>query len=356
MSNKKGTILVTGANSGLGSAIVSRLVSTPDLKSYHGVFSVRDARSASTLHAVLGSAGSSSSHEQVALDLSRLSSVREAAATINTRVQAGTIPPISAIILNAGFEEYDTQTWNEDGLDLTFVVNYLGHWLLTLLLLQSMDRQTGRIVWISSWSQEQTCSPEHPQNVMNGSFKDNKNKTMITDDLEPIAKGTWSSTADEQKDKWTAAYRRYGASKMCGAAMIHELQRRLDKDPLFNQVSVLAVDPGGMGTDIGRHSPWIIRFLVFGVLAGWLGRLLVRLYPNGSWRTPQKSARDVLAAALDCGPPPLTERPKGVYLNGSELGDYNPEAKDPERGRIIWEGSLRCSQLRESETVLQHWQ
>lgn len=145
---------MTGTNGGLGSAIVSRLVSTPDLQSYHGIFTVRDTRSASTLHAALGSASSSVSHEQVSLDLSRLGGVREVAAAINARVQAGTIPRISAIILNAGLEEYDTQKWNEDGLDLTFVVNFLSQWLLTVMLLQSMDRETGRVVWISSWSQE----------------------------------------------------------------------------------------------------------------------------------------------------------------------------------------------------------
>ncbi|KAK7930994.1 short-chain dehydrogenase [Apiospora marii] len=344
MSHQKGTILVTGANGGLGSAIVSRLVTAPDLRAYHGLFTVRNKDSAPALDAALGSSNARS-HENVSLDLSRLGSVREVAAVINSKVESGAIPPISAIILNAGYEEHDQQTWNEDGLDLTFVVNYLGHWLLTLLLLQSMDRESGRIVWISS------C-PEDPHHTLNESYKDQKYKTMIKHDLEPIAKGTWSSTADE-KNPWMAAYRRYGASKMCGVSMIHELQRRLDKDPLLHQISVLAVDPGAMNTGIGRHSPWIVRFLVFGFLAGWIGRLLVRLYPNGTWRTPQKSARDVLAAAINCGPPPLTERPKGVYLNGSERGDYSAEAQDPRKGRVIWEGSLRYTQLQRSETLLQ---
>lgn len=156
MSNEKGSILVTGANGGLGSAIVSRLVSTPGLRDYHGIFPVRTKDSAPALDAALCSTNASS-HEKLSLDLSRLGNVREIAAAINARVQAGTIPPITAIILNAGYEEYDKQMWNEDGLELTFVVNYLGHWLLTLLLLQSMDRETGRIVWISSWSQKQVA-------------------------------------------------------------------------------------------------------------------------------------------------------------------------------------------------------
>jgi len=233
MSTQKGTILVTGANGGLGCAIVSRLVSAPNLRAYHGIFTVRNSDSAPALDAALASA--TSSHEKVLLDLSRLGNVREVAAAINAKVQAGTIPPISAIILNAGYEEYDTQRWNEDGLEMTFVVNYLGHWLLTMLLLQSMDGETGRVVWISSWSQKQVAlfvvevlfstdselkSPEDPHHNLNESYKEENYKTMITtDDLEPIAEGTWSATADE-KTLWMSAYRRYGASKMCGVSMM----------------------------------------------------------------------------------------------------------------------------------------
>lgn len=82
----------------------------------------------------------------------------------------------------------------------------------------------------------------------------------------------------------------------------------------------------------------------------------MRLFPNGTWRTPQKSASDVLAAAFNCGPLPLTERPKGIYLNGSETGEYKSEAKDPMKGQVIWEGSLRFTQLIGGETILQNWQ
>jgi NAD(P)-dependent dehydrogenase (short-subunit alcohol dehydrogenase family) len=33
---------------------------------------------------------------------------------------------------------------------MSFAVNYLGHWLLAVLLLQSMDTEVGRVVWMSS--------------------------------------------------------------------------------------------------------------------------------------------------------------------------------------------------------------
>ena len=159
MSRQKGTVLVTGANGGLGSAIVSRIISDPDLRIYHGIYTVRNTKSCSqldtALRSTLGEQENIHSHEKISLDLSSLRSVREAATVINARVTDGVIPPIKAIILNAGYEESEKQHWTVDGLDMTFTVNYLGQWLLTLLLLQSMDRTTGRIVWISSWAQKQ---------------------------------------------------------------------------------------------------------------------------------------------------------------------------------------------------------
>jgi NAD(P)-dependent dehydrogenase (short-subunit alcohol dehydrogenase family) len=164
MTSVKGTIIITGANGGLGSATVSEIVSTPQLSvSYHGVYTVRNTATAHSLDAALvdrgsfrhtqrGNRDSAHSHEKISLDLSRLSNVRKVAAEINERVAAGTIPRIHAIILNAGYEEFVEQSWTEDGFDTAFAANYLGHWLLTLLLLQSMDPEVGRVLWISSWS------------------------------------------------------------------------------------------------------------------------------------------------------------------------------------------------------------
>jgi NAD(P)-dependent dehydrogenase (short-subunit alcohol dehydrogenase family) len=50
--------------------------------------------------------------------------------------------------------EFGTQTWTSDELDSTFAANYLGHWLLTVLLLASMDQKAGRIVVLGSQSHE----------------------------------------------------------------------------------------------------------------------------------------------------------------------------------------------------------
>ncbi|KAI1120820.1 NAD(P)-binding protein [Nemania abortiva] len=357
-----GTVLVTGANGGLGSAMVSKILATPGFRFYHGIYTVRNAGKATpALDAILQGGASSSKHttevhsyERLSLDLSNLASVRELASTINKRVAAGQLPPIRAIILNAACEEFQKQTWTEDGLDTTFIVNYLGHWLLVMMLLESMDRDRGRIVWLSSFSH----NPYDPRSIFIRSHAEAKYKNIISDDLGPIAKGTWSpNPLQSNSQTWAPGYRRYGSSKLCGVTMINELQRRLDHDPLLNNIAVLAVDPGSMSTGIVRQSrSWFLRVVIFQFLIPLLGSLMVRLYPNGTWRTPDKSSRDVLAAGLNSGPPPLSERPKGLYLNGSEQGAYNPEAADPAKGIVVWKGSVKFAQLKEGDTLLQDWQ
>jgi NAD(P)-dependent dehydrogenase (short-subunit alcohol dehydrogenase family) len=155
-----GTIVLTGANGGLGSAIVARILSDSSLaQTHHGIYTVRNDKSAENIKAVLQkSAQSGHTYDLLPLDLSSLSSARTAAAEINRRVKNGDIPPVRALILNAGWQEYTTQTITKDGFDMAFQVNYLSHFLLTLLLLQSMDPQNGRIVVLGSWSHEyNTC-------------------------------------------------------------------------------------------------------------------------------------------------------------------------------------------------------
>lgn len=71
-----------------------------------------------------------------------------------SRVAARELPPIRVLILNAGSQDFGQQTWTGDGFDTTFASNYLGHWLLTLLLLQSIDKENGRIIVIGSQSHE----------------------------------------------------------------------------------------------------------------------------------------------------------------------------------------------------------
>ncbi|KUL88912.1 hypothetical protein ZTR_03480 [Talaromyces verruculosus] len=211
----KGTIVLTGANGGIGSAIVSRIRSSPELSSYHTIYTVRDASSSLPPHLDPHQQSNTSTQafDTISLELSDLASVRAAAASINARVAAGEIPPIRALILNAGYHEMNTQRFTQDGFAMMFMANYLGNWLLVLLLLQSMDREMGRIVVLGSKAHD----PSLKQNAT--PFKDEKWKTILHDSTDPIAKGTWSSY--EEDPSWTSGMRRYGASKLCLVMMMY---------------------------------------------------------------------------------------------------------------------------------------
>jgi NAD(P)-dependent dehydrogenase (short-subunit alcohol dehydrogenase family) len=217
----KGTILLTGANGSLGSKMASQIASTPELAAYHGLYAVRDAQNAPVLRSALAArqqqqqrdASPSHAHDIISLDLTDLSSVRAVAGDINARVTEGEIPPIRALVLNAGYLEFTAQTWTAGGFDVTFASNYLGHWLLTLLLLGSMDREEGRVVVVGSEAHD----PYNPKGK--GSFNEARFMEFMRDgSSEGVARGTWSSSAEDPS--YNGGFRRYGASKFCQVMMM----------------------------------------------------------------------------------------------------------------------------------------
>ncbi|KAL4730099.1 hypothetical protein ACLX1H_002129 [Fusarium chlamydosporum] len=108
MSSSQGTVLVTGTNGGLGSAIVTKILQKPELASnYTGLYTVRKAATATRLQKILSAAPKSHKHDVVDMDLSSLASVRATATNINRRVAAGELPPIKVLVLNAGYEDLE---------------------------------------------------------------------------------------------------------------------------------------------------------------------------------------------------------------------------------------------------------
>lgn len=218
-THKKGTIIVTGSNGYLGSAIVRQMVSSPELQAYHPIFMVRDRSLANNkLTAALKAADEDASYDITSLDLSSLANVRQVAKDINGRVSAGDIPRIRALVLNAAFIEFETQTWSaNEGFDMAFVASYLGHWLLTVMLLQSMDLEIGRISIVGSdshnpddWLTRAIGIYSHP---------DDKWRPFINgENIDPIAFGTWSTKAEDPGTHH--GLRRYGAAKFCLVTMM----------------------------------------------------------------------------------------------------------------------------------------
>jgi len=195
----EGTVIVTGANGGLGSAFVKQFIngSYP----YYGVYTVRirSPQSSGALESILAS--TQKPHQVMTLDLSSLSAVRAFAAEINEQVAAGKIPKIRTVVLNAAVQLVKGVTFTTDGIETTFAVNYLANFLLVLLLLKSMDTEKGRVVMVSSFTHD-------PEYYMNSYFAKEK---LVFKNPEIMAKPV---EEDKKGDEWGTGMRRYARSKL----------------------------------------------------------------------------------------------------------------------------------------------
>jgi NAD(P)-dependent dehydrogenase (short-subunit alcohol dehydrogenase family) len=108
------------------------------------------ASRADKLSRILASAPVPYDYEILPIYLSSISSIRAVAASLNKHVASGEISPIRALILNAVVLEAEQGSLTSDGLQTLFTVNYLANLLLVLLVLDSMDKEVGRILMIST--------------------------------------------------------------------------------------------------------------------------------------------------------------------------------------------------------------
>ncbi|CZR56267.1 related to dehydrogenase/reductase [Phialocephala subalpina] len=349
MVNLKGSVLITGANGGLGSAFVANFSKSEYGKEYRGLFTVRNPATAKDLTTVLEKAPANLKSEVIALDLSSIESIRGVAADINVRIANGTLEPIRALVLNAAFQDANSEalkpkTFTKDGFEMNFGVNYLANFLFILMILQSMDKENGRIVIVQSW----THDTDHPRNNSIAIFSDEEYKMVFTD-TETLAKGVTYTDSG-----YKAGMRRYGASKTLMMMFHYELQRRLDADPALSNISVVSMDPAAMGgTGITRTSPFLIRFLLRNLIP-LIQEIAVWFNPNGFMRPPWKSAADLMLASFD--EKKLGQHPKAVYLDGSENATPSVEARDEMKQKKLWDESLKLARIRDGDTVLKNWQ
>ena len=127
-------ILITGATSGIGLHTARTLAS----RGASLILACRNPQKMASVAEECRHAGAKAVTELV-LDTSDLESVRQCASSYDG-------PPIDVLILNAG---QNGTKWRAtaQGYERMFVTNYMGHWLLTGLLL---NRILGRIVVVSS--------------------------------------------------------------------------------------------------------------------------------------------------------------------------------------------------------------
>lgn len=222
------------------------------------------------------------------LDLASLQSVRQFVQSFKKRDL-----PLNILVNNAGVMLVP-EGRTEDGFEQHFGVNYLGHFLLTWLLLDTL-KNSGKSGDFS--------------HVVNVSSSAHRIGEIRLNDLNNC--------------QCYSAYRAYCDSKLAQLLFSSHLHREL-QDGGFS-VSSCAVDPGMVDTALYRHL-WTPLRLAQSALA----RLL--------FRTPAEGAAIVLYAALS---PALEGECGGGYWANGRRETTTPPTFDLKLQLSLWEASHR---------------
>ena len=214
------TVVITGANSGLGRASASMLAGA----GAHVVMACRNPDKAARAASDLRSAHPHASIEVRELDLASLASVRSFAAGL---VETGLV--VDVLMNNAGIMAVDQGT-TADGFEMQFGVNHLGHFALTGLLLPLLGSNPGgaRIVNVSSMGHRAGRMSLDDPNAERRNYR-----------------------------RWPA----YFQSKLANLLFTAELHSRLSAAD--SGVVALAAHPGTATTELGKvgssASNWVLR-------------------------------------------------------------------------------------------------
>lgn len=275
------TVIVTGANSGIGKALAGELLKLQA----RVIMACRDQRSAEEAAQEIKTQAGPEQGEVVIkhLDLASLRSVRKFCEEIKEEESK-----IDVLINNAGIYQCP-YTKTEDGFEMQLSVNHLGHFLLTHLLLDLLKTSApSRIVVVSS--------------------KLYKYGHINFDDLN----------SENNYDKAFC----YSQSKLANLLFTLELARQLEG----TGVTVNALTPGIVRTRLGRH-----------VEIPFLAKPLFNLASMVFFKSPLEGAQTPLY--LTCSPE--VEGVSGKCFANCEEEELMPIATDDQAAKKLWDISRR---------------
>lgn len=307
MSKPNKTVIITGGNTGLGYECAKVIASS---QKWHVVIASRSLSRGNAAVQTLIHSTSNPNISTMELDLASTTSIRKLAAQY---IQTD-LPPLYAIVCNAGSQFVQNTQSTTDGVEATFGVNHLGHFLLVRLLLESLQEQ-GRIIVVSSDTHDpgaKTGMPAprytHP-NIMS----DPAQSDQFLSDLSPSARGQL----------------RYTTSKLCNLYFTYELARQVQQSG--RSVAVAAFNPGmmpGKGSALAREYRPLLRFM-------WNYVMPLMRFFNAGIRTTRQSGIDLASLVLH---QPISEL-KGTYWDGPQKIPSSEESFSPERALELWDWS-----------------
>ena len=134
-------VIITGANSGLGFETAKKIAKD---KEYRLILACRNEKKAEAAMNAIAEETGSESVDVMILDTSLLSSVRAFADNYIAKYNT-----VDVLINNAGISPMRDSGTTDEGFEVVFATNYLGHFLLTQLLLPHFSAN-GRIINVTS--------------------------------------------------------------------------------------------------------------------------------------------------------------------------------------------------------------
>jgi NAD(P)-dependent dehydrogenase (short-subunit alcohol dehydrogenase family) len=119
------SVIITGANSGLGFACAKEIARTDE--GWHIIMACRNLQKGNEAMKELRALYPAVTVSVMQLDLASLESVRSFVAAF----AAAGLPALQGLINNAGLQVMSGLEYTQDGFELTFGTNHLGHFLLT---------------------------------------------------------------------------------------------------------------------------------------------------------------------------------------------------------------------------------
>jgi len=247
----------------------------------------------------------------MSLDLASLASVRAFAAELTKRLNTGTIPPLHAVVCNAGVNPLGTKTATADGFESTFGINHLGHFLLVNELFPALQ-PPARVVAVASGVHDPAQKSGVPAPAWN----------------HPAALSRGELGASAASDRTMASgQRRYSTSKLANVYFTYALARRLPAGATAN-----AFDPGLMPrTSLMRQAPAPLRFIAKNIPISLLRRVFS---PNV--HTAQESGEALARLVTE----PELSATTGRYFEGLHQIRSSVESYNDERAEELWNESV----------------
>ena len=290
------TIIITGANSGLGFECAKNILS--ENSDYFIIMACRDVEKSEKAKQELIEKTKNENVQVMELDLSSFDSVRKFVNDFKNMQY----PPLYGIVCNAGIANNNSGTTKE-GFELIFGTNHLGHFLLTNLLLPFVT-DDGRITVVSS------------------------------DMHNPPSGGLTYPGVEALADPDSEINNRYSQSKLCNLYFTYELAKKLGK--IGSNITVNAFNPGLL-IDTNFHDNNTHRFTeeFMKSVSDRVGEL-------------SESGR----ALADMVVKPYYGENTGKY---NDRGNEKPSSElsyNIENAEKLWESSVNYTKLKKEETTV----